>query len=197
MFDVKLVTCISLTRRTLLWLWDCTRTCLGEYLFTFSFLVDDISTVNIFARCPPVMKRLPAHHLLHTPASASSDLSAMDKSIKLSYLQWQDKYLVEKPYQVFVPLPVGMPEESGTNLAFDLGDEEVIRDIRSSSIKFTLSEHGFTTCWMEMSPHLFSETEIINDYIPATCELVKAAVNAETVIPFDWRVRHGITQGSP
>ena len=121
----------------------------------------------------------------------------MDKSIKLSYLQWQDKYLVEKPYHVFVPLPAGVPEESATNLAFDLGDEEVIRDIRSSSTKFTLNEHGFTTCRMEMSPHLFSETEIINDYIPATCELVKAAANAERVIPFDWRVRHDNTQGPP
>lgn len=50
---------------------------------------------------------------------------------------------------------------------------------------------------MEMSPHLFSETEIINDYIPATCELVKATVDAEMVIPFDWRVRYDITQGSP
>ena len=121
----------------------------------------------------------------------------MDKSIQLAYLQWQDKYLVEKPYQVFVPLPVGVPEESAKNSAFDLGDEEVIRDIRSSNTKFTLAEQGFTTCRMEMSPHLFSETEIINDYIPATCELVKAAVDAETVIPFDWRVRNDITQGSP
>ena len=152
---------------------------------------------DVFARCPPVIKRLAAHHLLPTPASAALHLSIMDKSIKLSYLQWQDKYLVEKPYQVFVPLPVGVPEESATNLVFDLGDEEVIRDIRSSSTKFTLSEHGFTTCRMEMSPHLFSEMEIINDYVPVTCELVKQAVNAETVIPFDWRVRHAITQRLP
>ena len=143
-----------------------------------------------------VIKRLAAHHLLPTPAFAAFHLSTMDKSIKLSYLQWQNKYLVEKPYQVFVPLPKGVPEESATNLAFDLGDEEVIRDIRSSSTKFTLTEHGFTTFWMEMSPHSFSEMEIINDYIPATCELVKAAVNAEIVIPFDWRVIHGITQDS-
>lgn len=57
----------------------------------------------------------------------------MDKSIKLSYLQWQDKYLVEKPYDVFVPMPVGVPEERVTNLAFNLGDEEMIRDIRSTS----------------------------------------------------------------
>ena len=168
--------------------------CLGEDLFTFDLLVDNLSTVNIFPRCPPVMKCLAAHHLQPTPASAAFHLSTMDKSTRLSYLQWQDKYFVEKPYQVFVPLPVGVPEESATNLTFDLGDEEVIRDIRSSSTEFTLTEHGFTTCWMEMSPHLFSEMEIINDYIPTTCELVKKAVNAETVIPFDWRVRHAITQ---
>ena len=148
--------------------------------------------MNKYARSPPVIKHLAAHHLLPPPTFAAFHLSTMDKRIKLSYLQWQNKYLVEKPYQVFVPLPVGVPEESATNLAFDFGDEEVIRDIRStcSSTKFTLTEHGFTTCWMEMSPHLFSEMEIINDYIPAT------AVNAEIVIPFDWRVIHGITQDS-
>ena len=117
----------------------------------------------------------------------------MDKSIKLSYLQWQDKYLVEKPYDVFIPESEDVPEENATNLAFNLGDE-VIRDIRSSSTKFTLAEHGFTTCRIEMSPYLFSRT---GDHIPDTCELVKAAMGAETVIPFLWTVRHDITQGSP
>lgn len=118
----------------------------------------------------------------------------MDESTKLSYLQWQEKYLAEKPYQVFVPLPVGVPEENASNLVFDLGDEEVIRDIRGSSTSFSLDEHGFTTCSMEMSPHSFSEMEITNDYIPKTCELVKEAVNAELVVPFDWRVGRATTR---
>ena len=48
------------------------------------------------------------------------------------------------PYQVFVPLPVGVSEERATNLVFDLGDEEMMRDIRGSRASFTLDEHGFT-----------------------------------------------------
>ena len=112
----------------------------------------------------------------------------MDESAKLSYIQWQEKYLAEKPYQVFVPLPMGVPEENASNLVFDLGHEEVIRDIRGSSTGFSLDEHGFTICSMDMSPHSFSEMEIINDYIPKTCELMKEAVNADLVVPFDWRV---------
>lgn len=119
----------------------------------------------------------------------------MDESVKLSYLQWQEKYLAEKPYQVFVPLPMGVPEENASNLVFRLGDEEVIRDIRGSSTSFSLDEHGFAIGSMDMSPHLFSEVEITNEYIPRTCELVKEAVNADLVIPFDWRVGRATTRG--
>ena len=118
----------------------------------------------------------------------------MDEHAKLSYLQWQDKYLVEKPYQVFVPMPIGVPEENASNLVFGLGDEEVIRDIRGSSTNFSLDEHGFTICSMEMSPHSFSEMEIKNDYIPKTCELVKESLNADLVVPFDWRVGRATTR---
>ena len=112
----------------------------------------------------------------------------------LSYLQWQEKYLVEKPYQVYGPLPASVPEESATNLVFRRGDLEVIRDIRGSSTNFTLDEHGFTACSMDTSPHPLSETEIINDYVPKTCELVKKAVNAECVVPFDWKVSRASTE---
>lgn len=112
----------------------------------------------------------------------------------LSYLQWQEKYLVEKPYQVYRPLPAGVREENATNLVFGLAGPEVIRDIRGSSTNFTLDEHGFTACSMDTSPHPLSETEILNDYIPKTCELVKKAVNAECVVAFDWKVSRASTE---
>lgn len=76
----------------------------------------------------------------------------MDERAHLSYIQWHDKYYREKPYQVFVPLPEGVPEERASNIEFALGDEEIVRDIRGADAKFTLDEHGFTTCTMEMSP---------------------------------------------
>ena len=118
----------------------------------------------------------------------------MDERTKLSYLQWQEKYLEEKPYQVYGPLPAGVPEESATNLVFGLGDEEVIRDIRGSSTNFTLDEHGFTACSMDTWSHPLSETEIIDDYVAETCELVRKAVNAECVLPFDWKVSRASTE---
>lgn len=113
---------------------------------------------------------------------------SMDESVQLSYLQWQEKYHIEKPYQVFVPLPEGVPEEKASNLEFALGEEEIVRDIRGTDTNFTLDKHGFTIRMMDISPHWFSETEIKNRYIPETCEFVKEVVKAEHVIPFDWRV---------
>ena len=104
-------------------------------------------------------------------------------------------YLVEKPYQVFVPLPVGVSEERAINLVFDLGDEEMMRGIRGSSASFTLDEHGFTICLMDILFHFFSDMGVINYYIPETCDLVKEAVNAELVVPFDWRVCHACVRG--
>ena len=112
----------------------------------------------------------------------------MDERVKLSYLQWQEKYRVEKPFRFFAPLPAGTPEESRTNLVFGLGDEEVIRDIRGSSANFTLDEQGFTICSTDTSLHPLSATEIINEYNLETCELVKKAMSAEFVVPFDWIV---------
>lgn len=117
----------------------------------------------------------------------------MDEIVQLSYLQWQDKYLVEKPYQVFVPLPRDVPEERASNLDFALGNKEIIKDIRSTSTVFTLDENGFATSVMEMSPHLFSESEIRNRYLPAICDLVKNAAKADCVVPFDWRIRNSVS----
>lgn len=108
--------------------------------------------------------------------------------MQLSYIRWHEKYHVEKPYQVFMPLPDGIPEEKASNLEFDLGNEEIVKDIRGANNPFTLDEHGFTTCSMDMSPHWFSEKEIIDRYIPAICEMVKELLKADRVISFDWRV---------
>lgn len=112
----------------------------------------------------------------------------MDESVQLSYLQWQEKYHIEKPYQVFVPLPEGVPDEKASNLEFYLAEKEIVRDIRGTDTNFTLDKHGFTIRTMDISPHLLSETEINNRYIPATCEFVKEIIKADRVIPFDWRV---------
>ncbi|KAI4093392.1 MAG: hypothetical protein LQ348_003105 [Seirophora lacunosa] len=117
----------------------------------------------------------------------------MDEMTKLSYLQWQDVYTAEKPYQVFLALPEGVPEEKLSNLEFDLGDTELIRDLRAADTLFSLDEHGFTTATMELCPHSFSEDEINNQYIPEVCEMVKKSTNADRVISFDWRISKSVS----
>ncbi|KAL8958517.1 MAG: hypothetical protein Q9193_004444, partial [Seirophora villosa] len=112
----------------------------------------------------------------------------MDETARLSYLQWQEVYAVEKPYQIFLAFPEDVPEEKTSNLEFGLGDTELIRDLRAADTRFSLDEHGFTTATMELCPHSFSEDEINNRYIPELCEMVKKSTNADRVISFDWRV---------
>ncbi|MCJ1394891.1 hypothetical protein MMC18_007771 [Xylographa bjoerkii] len=117
----------------------------------------------------------------------------MNETVQFSYLRWQDEYLIEKPYQVFIPLPKGVPEERATNLKFALGEKETVKDIRGTDIKFTLNEHGFTTSVLDNASHTSSETEITTSYIPEICELVKKTANADSIVPFDWRIRKSVS----
>ena len=116
---------------------------------------------------------------------------AKDAKTALLYLQWDEKFLTEKPYQVFVPLPDGIPEECQSNLHFALGEVEVVTDIRGREGDFTLDKNGFAVCQQNSKLENFTDAkEIERIYLPEVVELLKENVkDAEKIVIFDWRVR--------
>lgn len=60
------------------------------------------------------------------------------------YLEWQDLYEVEKPFQILIDVPEDVPDKRTTNLLFSDKVEESVEDVRNQLDAFDLDTHGFT-----------------------------------------------------
>ena len=109
----------------------------------------------------------------------------------LNYLDWQDVYANEKPFQLFsVVSNCGLAGERTTNLVFKEGPVEFIRDVRGEESLYSLDAQGFAfrvypTCLRDFSVR----EHIENDYLSEMEELLKREVESvDKVFFFDWRV---------
>lgn len=113
-----------------------------------------------------------------------------DEIAPFTYLQWQDLYEREKPFQVFSTVPPEAEERRSTNLVFKEEEPETINDLRGQESQFTLDQNGFMVRHQEMPPtDLSTEHTIRNEYLPPLEELIKREVEgADYVHCFDWGV---------
>lgn len=120
-------------------------------------------------------------------ASHPSNRASHGEHTKLSYIQWDDKYLGEKPYQIFIPVPDELPD---TNISFKFGEEELMRDIRGIEDQFTVDQNGLTICSHVSKMTLFeNQQEIEKVYLPEIESPLKEQLDgADRVAVFDWRV---------
>lgn len=98
---------------------------------------------------------------------------------QLMYLQWEDKFKKEKPYQI---VSENIPELDGlarSNINMIEGPEELIENIRGRESTFTLDQNGF-----QILTHQFpsidyqSNDEVENMYEPEIERLLKEEVSA-------------------
>ena len=109
----------------------------------------------------------------------------------LNYLDWQDVYAKEKPFQLFSVIHnSGLAEERTTNLVFKEGQLEFICDVRGEESLYSLDEQGFAFRVYPTSLRDFSNRENIeNVYLSEMEDLLKREVeNVDKVYFFDWRV---------
>lgn len=117
-------------------------------------------------------------------------MAVKDEKAKLSFLQWQELYEREKPYEIVTESRQG-PDGRRTNLVFGTNEEQTIRDVRGIGVQFSLDRHGFT---YRSTPSGFdafeSKKRILQEYLPWAASIIKQeAGDAERVFVFDWRVR--------
>ncbi len=105
------------------------------------------------------------------------------------YLQWQELYESEKPFQVFANVPQGSSERL-TNLAFAPSPPLTIRDLRGQEDAFTLDANGFQVVWDQMPPFDFTTKESVDStVVPHLEDLVRKHVKgADFVRCFDYGV---------
>ncbi|OIW28678.1 hypothetical protein CONLIGDRAFT_577319 [Coniochaeta ligniaria NRRL 30616] len=63
--------------------------------------------------------------------------------VRLRYLQWDDKFLTEKPFQLYADIPADSPSSLRGNVSFEEGEPEKIHDVRGCDHEFTLDGQGF------------------------------------------------------
>lgn len=122
-----------------------------------------------------------------------ASISPRDELTKLVYLEWQDLYNRERPFQVFcAEVPAGDGDLRTSNLAFKTGPQEVIHDVRGNEDYFSLDQHGFTFrkhC-TGLREETLSHEAVETAYLPEMAQFIKNNVDdADRVVFFDWRVR--------
>jgi hypothetical protein len=112
-----------------------------------------------------------------------------DETATFMYLDWQDLYNTEKPFQIFSYLED--PNVRYTNLVFKDGGTECVHDVRGKESECTLDRNGFKFVRHQTSLTSFDKKEDIEkSYLPEIENLVRKHVDdAEMVFTFDWRVR--------
>ena len=109
---------------------------------------------------------------------------------KLMYLQWEDKFNSEKPYQI---VSENIPELDGlarSNITMIEGPEEMIEDIRGRETTFDLDQNGFKVLKCAFPAIDYQRNEDVEEiYKPEVEKLLRENVEGvDKVVFFNWRV---------
>ncbi len=117
-------------------------------------------------------------------------MASFDEKVSLRFLQWQDLYKDEKPFEIVTDAVQGS-ENRRTNLVFGTNGQQTIQDVRGrGEMRFALDSHGFAyrsmTCPFDGYD---SRQRVIEEYLPWAESVLKQEVGAAgRVFIFDWRV---------
>jgi len=134
----------------------------------------------------------------------------MSTTARLRYIKWDDKFLTEKPYHLYMDPPPGLPISNYTIIP---GPVETIHNLRGREDDFNLNDNGFVVVHqpfplagssssgasdMEGTPEegvapKIDETFINEIYLPSLESLLHRTLGHPPseceIIWFDWRVR--------
>lgn len=117
-------------------------------------------------------------------------MASFDEKVKLRFLQWQDLYKEEKPFEIVTDALQGSGNRR-TNLVFGTNGQQTIRDIRGrEGTRFALDSHGFA---YKSKPCPFDgfddKQRILEAYLPWAESIIKQETgDISRVFIFDWRV---------
>lgn len=108
---------------------------------------------------------------------------------QFSYAHWNDLYLKEKPYKLFIDLPQKHAHAPRTNLSFQPHATPVY-DVRGNEAEFVMDKNGFEILRHGTEIRDFGNVAAIEQiYFTEMKELIMGKVDgAKRVEVFDWRV---------
>ncbi|KAE9378879.1 hypothetical protein N431DRAFT_460204 [Stipitochalara longipes BDJ] len=111
--------------------------------------------------------------------------------VTLKFLDWQEQYETEKPFQIFINIPDEAEDKRTSNLVFE--DISIaIQDVRGKEENFTLDSNGFQFVRHHSSLDCFQSKHSIEDiYLPEVDALLRKEIEGvDKVFFFDWRLRN-------
>lgn len=108
-----------------------------------------------------------------------------DQKAQLNYIQWDDNFLTEKPYEFISQAPEGFPRK---NFTLASSPEQTICDIRGSEDLFNLDDHAFQVVGQQLGVIPTNQEGIEREYLPKIVDLLKSIDLGAEVVIFDWRV---------
>ena len=121
-------------------------------------------------------------------------MAGLDENVKLRFLQWQDLYKAEKPFEI-VTDAIQASEKRRTNLVFGTNGQQTIRDIRGcEGTRFALDSHGFAYISNPCPFNGYDDKQrIVEEYLPWAESVIKQEVGDNCrIFIFDWRVSEGL-----
>ena len=114
----------------------------------------------------------------------------MDEITKIFFLQWQQIYENEKPYQDFMSGQEEDPEFRDRDLVFAESPPLTVHDLRGKEAEFTLDQNGFAVPQHRSAMKAFDTIEEFqNVYLPEMEKLIHDEVDGvDRIFIFDWRV---------
>jgi len=108
---------------------------------------------------------------------------------KISFVEWNPLFEVEKLFELFVSLPPEVPDQRTTNISFKDVPVQIV-DIRGEEDVLSLDENGFFYRKHATEVIDFNDTLSVEQvYLPETVELLKREVQgADRVFVFNWKV---------
>jgi hypothetical protein len=116
---------------------------------------------------------------------------ARDETASFHYIEWQDLYEKEKPFEILADLPDGFPDSRKTNIVLKENSPERIKDVRGHEADFSLDDHGFAFRNIETSFLEYDKRRLVEaEFLPGVVEpfLREHVEGADRIVFFDWHV---------
>jgi hypothetical protein len=107
-----------------------------------------------------------------------------------NFIEWQELYEVEKPFEIFMQLPSGYGPADRTNLVFKQHKGNLVHDMRGVERQFVLDEHGFQIMDRPTSFRLWNDREAVELVYARECAgvLKQALDDVDWIYFYNWRV---------
>ncbi len=120
---------------------------------------------------------------LHTRMVAS------EMEVTLKFLDWQELYSREKPFQIFIDIPEDATDQRSSNLVFK-GIQVPLKDVRAMPDQFSLDANGFIFRKHKTDVRNFADGKTVETaYLPEVEAILRDEIEGvDKVFFFDWRV---------